>query len=228
MGHGAVAVLDGGLRAWIARGGELEAGDAPVREETIHRPNRRPASRDDGGNRTRFAPAARSCWSMRAPRNALPAPSSHRSRRRTRAGRGEPSDEPESGCRRPISPRRGAQTPLAGASRGPGCRERRGHVRLRRHRLSQFARLGGCRSHRRQALCRILERVDPRSTAAHRPRLASGHLHAVQICYGARDMNTPAKLLPVTSPGKSNSRSTCTRSKRGVRAIFRSTSWVTW
>ena len=33
VGHGAVAVLDGGLRAWIARGGELEAGDAPVREE---------------------------------------------------------------------------------------------------------------------------------------------------------------------------------------------------
>jgi thiosulfate/3-mercaptopyruvate sulfurtransferase len=33
VGHRAVAVLDGGLRAWTARGGELETGDAPVREE---------------------------------------------------------------------------------------------------------------------------------------------------------------------------------------------------
>ena len=33
VGHGAVAVLDGGLRAWIARGGELESGDTPVPEE---------------------------------------------------------------------------------------------------------------------------------------------------------------------------------------------------
>jgi thiosulfate/3-mercaptopyruvate sulfurtransferase len=33
VGHRAVAVLDGGLRAWTARGGELESGDAPVREE---------------------------------------------------------------------------------------------------------------------------------------------------------------------------------------------------
>ncbi len=33
VGHGAVAVLDGGLRAWTAHGGALESGDAPVREE---------------------------------------------------------------------------------------------------------------------------------------------------------------------------------------------------
>ena len=32
VGHDAVAVLDGGLRAWTARGGELESGDAPVGE----------------------------------------------------------------------------------------------------------------------------------------------------------------------------------------------------
>ncbi len=33
VGHGAVAVLDGGLRAWTAHGGALEFGDAPVCEE---------------------------------------------------------------------------------------------------------------------------------------------------------------------------------------------------
>jgi thiosulfate/3-mercaptopyruvate sulfurtransferase len=33
VGHRAVAVLDGGLRAWTARGGELETGDAAVCEE---------------------------------------------------------------------------------------------------------------------------------------------------------------------------------------------------
>jgi thiosulfate/3-mercaptopyruvate sulfurtransferase len=33
VGHGAVAVLDGGLRAWTAHGGALEAGDAHFREE---------------------------------------------------------------------------------------------------------------------------------------------------------------------------------------------------
>jgi thiosulfate/3-mercaptopyruvate sulfurtransferase len=33
VGHGAVAVLDGGLRAWTAHGGALEFGDAEVREE---------------------------------------------------------------------------------------------------------------------------------------------------------------------------------------------------
>jgi thiosulfate/3-mercaptopyruvate sulfurtransferase len=33
VGHGAVAVLDGGLRAWTAQGGALESGDAPPRQE---------------------------------------------------------------------------------------------------------------------------------------------------------------------------------------------------
>jgi thiosulfate/3-mercaptopyruvate sulfurtransferase len=33
VGHGAVAVLDGGSRAWTAHGGALEFGDAEVREE---------------------------------------------------------------------------------------------------------------------------------------------------------------------------------------------------
>jgi thiosulfate/3-mercaptopyruvate sulfurtransferase len=33
VGHGAVAVLDGGLRAWTAHGGALECGDAEVRPE---------------------------------------------------------------------------------------------------------------------------------------------------------------------------------------------------
>jgi thiosulfate/3-mercaptopyruvate sulfurtransferase len=35
VGHGAVAVLDGGLRAWTARGYELESGDPPVGEEVF-------------------------------------------------------------------------------------------------------------------------------------------------------------------------------------------------
>ena len=33
VGHGAVAVLDGGLRAWTAHGGALESGEAQVHEE---------------------------------------------------------------------------------------------------------------------------------------------------------------------------------------------------
>ena len=59
------------------------------------------------------------------------------------------------------------------------------HVRLRRHRLSQLAQPGDRRSHRRQALRRLLERVDP-GFAADRPRrptCARRAAYAISVIY---------------------------------------------
>ena len=76
VGHRAVAVLDGGFTAWIAAGGALESG-----ETTAARAERFTARIDDRAvlstarDRARDAAVPRSCWSMPAPRNAMPAPS---------------------------------------------------------------------------------------------------------------------------------------------------------
>ncbi len=96
----------------------------------------------------------------------------HRSHRGSRSRRREPSLHLESRRVRTLSARRRAAAAMAGAPRGPDLREPDRHVRFGSHRLPQLAEPRGGGPRRRQALCGILERVDPRSHETHRARIS--------------------------------------------------------
>ena len=108
------------------------------------------------------------------------------------------------------------------------------HVRLGRHRLPQSARARTRRTHRRASLCRLLERVDPRSATAGRHGCATKErisgvylqtLFAIVRANVAAEPNPPprakrSRAAPNDpSPGRSTTPPSSTRSTPGARAI---------
>ena len=213
LGHEAVAVLDGGFKAWLAAGGAVESGEAagPDRAHARFTPRVDP--------RAVLSTAGRSSAPCKpAPHLLVDARAAERF-----AGSVEPID-PVAGhvpgaVNHPFTANLGADGRFLPAAE----LERRWRERLAgrctcrhviamcgsgvtacHHLLSlEAAGLPGGRLYAGSWSEWIR---DPRR--ARRPRLARirahSHLHAAPICYRARDMNTPAKVAARQTPGRSN------------------------
>ena len=108
FGDRRVAVLDGGLPAWIASGGELEFGNCDPRAARVHRALRPfvlgPGPRRSGGAGRRLGPGRR-----RAQARAFPGPGSRAvagGQHRAYAWRGQPADDHGGSRREPVRSRR--------------------------------------------------------------------------------------------------------------------------
>ncbi len=176
VGHPAAAVLDGGLQAGSLRGGATVAGEEtalPTADRSRFSPRVDAAAVVDSAEVAALLRDPRRLSGGRARRRAL-------CRRQSNPSMPSPATLPGAvnhpftsnlGRRRPVSAGSRAAPPLAGASCRQGCRDAcGGHVRIRRHRLPQFAQPGGRGLARRQTVRRLLERVDSGSASTRRPR----------------------------------------------------------
>ena len=171
VGHEAVAVLDGGFKAWNAAGGALQGGHTDV-HGTQFMPHPDPnAVLSTADVQQALQDPAALLVDARAPERY--------------AGTVEPIDAVAGhipgAVNHPFTAnldatghflpgnelRRRWQERLAGKQ--PSASDR--HVRLRRHRLPQSAHPRSRRLHRRQTLRRLLERMDSRSPSTRRPIL---------------------------------------------------------
>jgi len=182
LGHDAVAVLDGGLQAWLSAGGGMDVSP-PVRAPSEFVGRLRPgmtvstaelASLLDR-DACRLVGTGQPAGPRRLPAGGRPRTRALRGTRRAagsggrpRARRREPSDQPQPGPGRSPAVARSTRQPVVGdAGRPPGQRCRL-HVRIRRHGLPRPAGAGAGGTGRRPPVCRLLERMDPRSRASRR------------------------------------------------------------
>ncbi len=184
LGHEAVAVLDGDLRAWSAAGYPVTADPpaAPARRGRLDpgRPHLLAMVDADAIVGDLNAPAASRSMTIvdaRAPERFSRRRRAHRSDRRPHPGRDQPAVRGQSppgwplqaGGRAARRVRCCLSRRTRPVARRSGRRRHGASVRVWRHRLPQSARDGTRRTGRKPSLPRLLERLDHRSVTADRP-----------------------------------------------------------